>query len=618
MEEPPVSSFGDASQPFPNHTVYPSYSSNVPSTASAVADPAKEVLSPYLPPAELSAALVDASQRGNLERLKQLVEAYDYDVNTPDREDCSLLQWAALNNHVQCIQFLVDRGANVNYTGGELRATPMHWATFMGNLAAVVCLVKNGADATVVNRDGCGTLHFACQRGFSHIVAFLLGKGLDVNLRDQFGMTPLMWSTKVSAVDPARLLINMGADVNLKDRMHGNTALHWAALNTNISVCQLLLKHGADVDALNAEGKTPLAISLTDKRNRYIEDVLRKHRQEKGLEGSWLTRNVARNDDLIKVLFNMIPFVTFIFIGLTMTLAWSVLWKILFIVLYCVGTFYVGKWLNFFRFADRFPLAVYIGCKTCVIATVCFIWIPSIVSFWSITWWLLLLSGLMYTFGRTWLGDPGFISPPKEDKLQAVVELAEKNEFNVVKLCTSCMVVKPLRSKHCSICGKCVDRMDHHCPFTGNCVGKKNHRFFVGYLIFLSLAGVYTIWAGCTYVGMACGLSSQHFLLTIGPSLHGCPWSMYVIIFSLGFTAWVMGMAVMQIHQISVMAMTTNERINQRRYGHFRDEDGTDVNPFNKGFVGNCLEFFECDANVFKRLFSRRGAAYTPLKTSLV
>ena len=76
-----------ASPRLPVHQVSPSA---VVSMAATV-DPTliNETLSPYLNPAELSAALVDAVQRGQLDKLKQLVEVYDYDVNTPDREDCS-------------------------------------------------------------------------------------------------------------------------------------------------------------------------------------------------------------------------------------------------------------------------------------------------------------------------------------------------------------------------------------------------------------------------------------------------------------------------------------------------------------------------------------------------
>ncbi|XP_055345625.1 palmitoyltransferase ZDHHC17-like [Paramacrobiotus metropolitanus] len=595
MYEPPATTFGDGSEPYPRQNITPAWTSHP--TSPPLPTPPDDSFTP----AELSAALVDAVQRGNMEKLQRLVDLYRYDVNTPDKEDCSLLQWAALNNHVPVMRYLIEKGANVDYIGGELRATPLHWATFMGNLPAVVCLVQQGADAGVVNRDGCTTLHFAAQRGFSHIVAYLLGRGMDVNLRDQFGMTPLMWATKVAAMDPARLLVHMGADVNAKDRMHGNTALHWAVLNTNVSVCQLLLSSGADVDAVNVDNKTPLQLSLTEKRNRFVEEIIRTHRQERGLEGSWITRNILRNDRLVRGLFNSVPVLTFIFVGSVFTLNCSYFLKFLAIIIYALIVFYAGKWLHFSRFSEKFALAVYLGCKSCILLTAFFLWLPTVYSWTNILAWIILMGGLWYNFLRTWLGDPGFINPPKEDKLRAVVELAEKNEFSVAKLCTTCLVVRPLRSKHCSVCGKCVAVMDHHCPFTGNCVGRANHRFFVGYLVWLSMSGIGAVHTGLTYLGAVCGLESARFLLTIGPALECGAWSAFVIAFALLFTVWIGFLALMQLYQISVVAMTTNERINQHRYGHFRGEDGTRLSPFHKGFVGNCLEFWEMECFGLRR-----------------
>jgi ribosomal protein L40E len=68
-------------------------------------------------------------------------------------------------------------------------------------------------------------------------------------------------------------------------------------------------------------------------------------------------------------------------------------------------------------------------------------------------------------------------------------ESLKSGEVTEKKVCSTCGIRKPVRSKHCRFCGKCVAKFDHHCPWIGNCVGYRNQPFFVLFLGSSSLAG---------------------------------------------------------------------------------------------------------------------------------
>jgi len=61
--------------------------------------------------------------------------------------------------------------------------------------------------------------------------------------------------------------------------------------------------------------------------------------------------------------------------------------------------------------------------------------------------------------------------------------------------CVVCEAPKPPRTHHCSVCRRCVAGMDHHCPWVNNCVGKANYRTFVLFLLSISLAAAYVVFA---------------------------------------------------------------------------------------------------------------------------
>ncbi|CAG0913774.1 unnamed protein product [Notodromas monacha] len=92
-----------------------------------------------------------------------------------------------------------------------------------------------------------------------------------------------------------------------------------------------------------------------------------------------------------------------------------------------------------------------------------------------------------------------------------------------VSICKKCVAPKPPRAHHCSVCRRCVLKMDHHCPWLNNCIGLMNRRHFFSYMMFVWLGLLYILVFGWNIIwaiaSMDCGRQRNHAEIEAGCSL---------------------------------------------------------------------------------------------------
>ena len=101
----------------------------------------------------------------------------------------------------------------------------------------------------------------------------LKGGLVDINTKDEEGMTPLLIAVNNDNVAVGEVLLNHGADINAKDSISQWSALHFAANNNNIEMAKMLLNYNADVEAKDAVGMSPFVLAAI-LGHREVADLL--------------------------------------------------------------------------------------------------------------------------------------------------------------------------------------------------------------------------------------------------------------------------------------------------------------------------------------------------------
>lgn len=153
-------------------------------------------------------------------------------------------------------------------------ATPLMHAAAFGNIETLRLLLDTGADVNARN-DFDATALLWCARDPER-VRLLVERGADVNAQSKQGRTPLMVaSLRRGGADSVELMLAKGAGVNSKDS-RGDSAIGLAASIGDVRIMRRLLAAGADVNAVNKRGMTPVNLAASGRSPEAVRLLIEK------------------------------------------------------------------------------------------------------------------------------------------------------------------------------------------------------------------------------------------------------------------------------------------------------------------------------------------------------
>ena len=230
------------------------------------------------------------------------------DIDGRDADGWTALHWAARRGSSEAIALLLAHGADPRLTTWNDGRSALHLAAPSNSALCVQQILQWRRGNAIVDlelRDeyGCTPLHVAAESNAAATTAFLINSSANLNAQENFGFTPLLYAIHENKVETATVLLRNAADYRIAATA-GNTILHVAANVATIPMLVVLTKarmRGLDLEARDAEGRTVAELialrneDVSEAFSRAFDRLIRSIVEEDFEAGSWTSISSAES-----------------------------------------------------------------------------------------------------------------------------------------------------------------------------------------------------------------------------------------------------------------------------------------------------------------------------------
>ena len=190
----------------------------------------------------------------------------------PDRNLYTTIPQLSLPQRLQAyLLFWTQQEVETNLTKEEKE---LLYNTIDRDTEGVLSLIQAGVDVNVQDEKGMTPLMLASQNGLVGLGAKLIEAGANMNIQSNSGDTALIHATKKNQINCVQKLIELGANVNIQGG-NGQIALNHAAGNEHGNCLEVLLQGGANPDISDHDGYTPLVRAIVHKSLVSVDKLIR-------------------------------------------------------------------------------------------------------------------------------------------------------------------------------------------------------------------------------------------------------------------------------------------------------------------------------------------------------